>query len=176
LDHVLSASDGHDRAEQRECDQDDERGADDEPPGPLGNTTRRGPPRDPERCERAQEDEEPEPGPVVDAHRVRLGILGNPGLGQPPGERGQGRQDGGAEHRDPLDALTGQGEVSSDREDCCQHAAARVREHDRDPEHVHEDDGCGPQTAIVLAPRSDPEAEGQTERGQEREPVPVANG
>ncbi len=169
LDDVLSASHGDDRAEQREGDQDDHGAADDEPPGPLRDTTRCSPPCDPERSERAQEDEEPEPGPILHAHRVGLEIVGDARLGQPPDERGQSRQDGDAERRDALHALARQGEVGDDREDGCQQPAARVREHDRDSEHVHEDDGHGPQPAIVLAPGRDPEPKGQTERGQERE-------
>ncbi len=105
---------------------------------------------------------------------VRLRVLGDPGQEQRDSEHERGRGAGGDERQHAVEPVASQGEPDRERDERRQDPPARVREEQRQQQHVQPHDGA--RTLRPPAPGRRPQRDRNSEHRHERERVPVPDG
>ena len=120
-----------------------------------------------------QQEHDREPAPVPHTHRVRLEVLREPGPRERPHRNGDAGPAAEQQYCSPLDPRPADHEPHADRDQRHEGPSPRVGQQQPDHERVDEHHTGDAQPARVLAPRGEPERQGQAEVQQERERVPV---
>ena len=135
-------------------------------PGPVADVPGRR-----QREAGAEQEEEREPSPVLDANRPRLPVLRDPRQLEGNHEHEPRRNPRRDQRNEPLEPLAREREPDRKRDERRQDPPARVREHERHEQPVQSGNRTGAHDAAV--PRRRPERERQPEHRDERQRVPV---